>query len=62
MKEDSAITLEKLEIEAEHLRKKIFIYETLQSEKEIKQKKTRGPFKNGRELISSFPLYVKQRV
>lgn len=45
------ITLEKLEKEIESLKKKLFIYETLQSEKEIKEKKVEGPFKKGKELL-----------
>lgn len=35
------------------LKKKIFIYETLQSEKEVKEKKIKGPFKSGKEVIKS---------
>lgn len=46
------ITVEQLEKEMDSLRKKIFIYETLQAEKEIKKKQLKGPFKNGKEVIS----------
>ena len=45
------ITAEQIEKELELLRKKIFIYETLQAEKEIKRKQVKGPFKNGKEII-----------
>jgi hypothetical protein len=45
------ITLEKIQKELESLRKKIFIYETLQAEKEIKEGKIKGPFKNAKELL-----------
>ena len=50
------ITAEQIEKELELLRKKIFIYETLQAEKEIKRKQAKGPFKNGKEIIE----YVKR--
>ena len=53
MKRNSAVTLKELERDAEHLRKKIFIYETLQAEKEIALKKVQGPFKSGKELIKN---------
>ena len=46
-----AITIEKLEKEVETLKKKIFIYETLQSEKEIKTGKMSGSFRTGEELV-----------
>jgi len=46
----SPITLQKLEKEIDSVRKKLFIYETLQSQKEIKQNKVKGPFKNGKEI------------
>jgi hypothetical protein len=45
------ITLKELERDLEILRKKIFIYETLQSEKEIREKKIKGPFKKVKEVI-----------
>lgn len=53
MRRNSTVTLKELEIEAESLRKKIFIYETLEAEKEVKQGKTKGPFKSAKELIKS---------
>ena len=53
MKGNSTITLKELEKEAEQLRGKIFIYESLQAEKEIRQKRIKGPFKSGQELIKS---------
>lgn len=53
MRNNTTITLKELEIEAEHLRKRIFIYESFQAEKEIKQKKIKGPFKSGKEIIKS---------
>lgn len=55
-KGNTTITLEKLEKEVESLKKKIFIYETLQSEKEIKQKKIKGPFKNVTSLLKSLKI------
>jgi hypothetical protein len=45
------ITLKGLQKELEKLRKKIFIYETLQAEREIKEGKIKGPFKSGREIL-----------
>ncbi len=45
------ITLNELQKELEKLEKKIFIYETLQAEKEIKEGKVKGPFKSGREIL-----------
>lgn len=45
------ITIQKLEKEVESLKKKIFIYETLHAEKEIKTNSVLGPFKTGEELI-----------
>lgn len=45
------VALVNLRKEIENLRKKIFIYETLQSEKEIKEKKVRGPFKSGKDVF-----------
>lgn len=46
------ITVEKLEKEMESLRKKMFIYETLQAEKEIKKRQVKGPFRSGKEVVS----------
>ncbi len=46
------ITVEQLEKEMDSLRKKIFIFETLQAEKENKKRQSKGPFKNGKEVIS----------
>lgn len=45
------ITIKQLEKEIESLQKKMFIYETLNAEKEIKNRQIKGPFKNGREII-----------
>ena len=45
------ITIQKLEKEFDSLRKKLFIYETLNAEKEIKMRKTEGPFKSSKEVI-----------
>lgn len=45
------ISLSVLRRDVENLRKKIFIYETLQAEKEIKKGKVKGPFKSGREIL-----------
>ena len=50
------ITIRKLEKEVETLKKKIFIYETLQSEKEIIKGTAAGPFKSGEKLIK----YIKK--
>ena len=49
---NNPITLQKLGKEIDSVRKKLFIYETLQSEKEIKHNKVKGPFKNGKEIIN----------
>ena len=40
-----------LEKELTNLQKKMFIYETLNAEKEIKEGKTKGPFKRGKDII-----------
>ena len=48
----NCITLEKLQNDLDILKKKLFIYETLQSEKEIKAKKIKGPFRSSKELIN----------
>lgn len=45
------ISLSVLRRDVENLRKKIFIYETLQTEKEIKKGKVKGSFKSGREIL-----------
>ncbi len=47
------INLKDLKREVEKLRKKIFIYETLQAEKEIKEKKIKGPFRSGKDVLKS---------
>ena len=53
MKKNAVVTLKELERDAEHLRKKLFIYETLQSEKEIRAGRVKGPFKTGAGLVKS---------
>ncbi len=45
------ITLEDLEKETDNLRKKIFLFETFQAEKDVKEKKVRGPLKDGKSVI-----------
>jgi len=47
----NTITLKKLENELDILRKKLFIYETLNSEREIKDGKIKGPFQSGKEVV-----------
>ena len=49
------IGIEELEREVENLKKKIFIYETMQAEQEIKEGKIKGPFKSGKEILK----YIK---
>ncbi|MEK6647353.1 MAG: hypothetical protein AABY84_11850 [Candidatus Firestonebacteria bacterium] len=51
------ITLSELGRELKVLQKKMFIYETLNSEKEIIKNQIKGPFKNGRELMK----YIKTK-
>ncbi|MEW6686724.1 MAG: hypothetical protein AB1393_11055 [Candidatus Edwardsbacteria bacterium] len=46
------ITIEQLEKDMESLRKKMFLYETLQAEKEIEKEQVKGPFKSGKEVIN----------
>ncbi|MBU2567754.1 MAG: hypothetical protein KJ967_03140 [Elusimicrobia bacterium] len=46
------ITIQKLEKEVSTLRKKMFLYETLQAEKEIEKGQIKGPFKRGKEIIN----------
>ena len=48
---NKTITLPKLQKEVNLLKKKIFIYETINSEKEIKSKKFKGPFISGKDVI-----------
>lgn len=48
----STLTMEKINKELEDLKKKIFVYETLNAEKDVKNKRVKGPFKNGKEVIS----------
>jgi hypothetical protein len=50
---NNSTTLKQLEKEMIDLRKKLFIFETLQAENEIKKGKAKGPFKNGKELIEN---------
>ncbi len=50
---EEVITIQKLEGEVELLRKKLFIYETLNSEKEIKEGKVKGPFKSGKDVVKA---------
>ena len=45
------IDLETLEKDVDIIKKKIFIYETMQSKKEIKEGKAIGPFKTGKEFL-----------
>ncbi len=49
---EEKISLIELEREVENIRKKVFIYETLQAEKEIKEGKVKGPFKRGKDILS----------
>jgi len=51
-KTEEKISLIALEREVEDIRKKIFVYETLQAEKEIKEGNTKGPFKSAKDLLS----------
>ena len=48
-----AITLSKIEKGFDSLKKKLFIYETLNAEKDIKEKRINGPFKTGKEIIKA---------
>ena len=45
------LTLRRLADEVDSLRKRIFIYETLQAEKEAAGDRRRGPFKNGKDMM-----------
>ena len=45
------ITLETLQKEVNALKKKLFVYETQQAAQEVKMKKTKGPFKSGKEVL-----------
>ena len=55
-------TLSQLRREVEKLRKKIFIFETLQSEKEIKEGKVDGPFKTAKELLKKIKEWMEYLV
>ena len=46
------ITIRDLEKELSSLRKRVFLYETLQAEKEIDKGQVKGPFKNGKEVLN----------
>ncbi|MEW6679828.1 MAG: hypothetical protein AB1297_02245 [bacterium] len=50
---NETITLERLERDLEGLKKRLFIYETLQSEKEIREKKLKGPFSLAKQLLEN---------
>ena len=45
------ITLESLQKEVNALKKKLFACETQQAAQQVKLKKTKGPFKNGKEVL-----------
>lgn len=45
------IDLEKIENEIDTIKKKIFLYETMQSRKEFKEGKVKGPFKTAKEFL-----------
>jgi len=47
----ATISIDHLNRELENLKKKVFTYETLNAEKEIKKKHISGPFKSGKEII-----------
>ena len=47
----ATITIDGLNKELENLKKKIFTYETLNAEKDIKDKRVSGSFKSGKEVI-----------
>ena len=47
----ATITLDGLNKELESLKKKVFTYETLNAEKDIKEKRVSGSFKSGKEVI-----------
>lgn len=46
------VTIEQLEREMDSLKKKVFLYETLQAEREIKKKQVKGPFRSGKEVLN----------
>ena len=48
----ATITLDGLNKELENLKKKVFTYETLNAEKDIKDKRVSGSFKSGKEVIN----------
>jgi len=52
-KTEQKVSLMELEREVENIRKKIFVYETLQAEaeREIKEGNVKGPFKSGRDVL-----------
>ncbi|MEW6042140.1 MAG: hypothetical protein AB1633_11530 [Elusimicrobiota bacterium] len=46
------VTIQELEKDLSSLRKKMFLFETLQAEKEIAKGQIKGPFKSGKEVIN----------
>ena len=49
----NTITIKRLERELSALKKKFFIYESRQAEKEILEGKVHGPFRSGKELLKN---------
>jgi len=47
----ATITIDGLNKELESLKKKIFTFETLNAEKDIKDKRISGSFKSGKEVL-----------
>ena len=47
-----SITIMSLHKELDSLKKKLFLYETLSAEKDIKNGHFKGPFKNGKDVIA----------
>ncbi len=45
------VTLETLQKEVNALKKKLFAYASQQAAQEVRMKKTKGPFKSGKELL-----------
>ena len=48
----STITIEYLNKELDVLKKKLFIYETLNAEKDIENNRIKGPFKSGKDILN----------
>lgn len=46
-----AVTVRQLEKDVDGLRRKVFVYETLAAEKEVRDGKVSGPYGSGKQVV-----------